>query len=158
MWDWDQCQYLSNCPPNPLLAQYWPQLVISWLLFDYWRGRYTVSQILSQALILRLQSLVVKMQSFYCQSSSYMWPTLRNNQNYTCQTWHTLQKMADELCTWWSDHWLQDVEVMLLNSAPWMHPGQMLVRRQKVVEGLSTPWKKKEMKVKPVYDGHSDVQ
>lgn len=39
-----------------------------------------------------------------------------------------------------------------------MHPGQMLVRRQKVVEGLSTPWKKKEMKVKPVYNGHSDVQ
>ena len=39
-----------------------------------------------------------------------------------------------------------------------MHPGQMLVRQQKVVEGLSKPWKKKKMKVKPVYDGHSDVQ
>lgn len=60
---------------------------------------HSFSLILSQALILRLQSLAVKMQSFYCQSSSYMWPTLGNNQNCTCQTWHTLQKMADELCT-----------------------------------------------------------
>ena len=60
---------------------------------------HSFSLILSQALILRLQSLVVKMHSFYFQSSRYMWPTLRNNQNYTCQTWHTLQKMADELCT-----------------------------------------------------------
>ena len=60
---------LPNINPNLSSADY--------CLIRGWVG--AVSQILSQALILRLQSLAVKMQSFYCQSSSYMWPTLGNN-------------------------------------------------------------------------------